>query len=64
MTLRVPRFGLLWKLVKESVVAWQDDFAQSMGAAIAFYTAFSMAPLLVIALAIAGFFFGNDAADG
>jgi membrane protein len=51
-------------MAKESVSAWIDDFAPSMGAAIAYYTAFSIAPLLVIVIAIAGFAFGEDAASG
>ena len=54
----------LWSMIKESVAAWSDDFAPSMGAAIAYYTAFSIAPLLIIVIAIAGFFFGKDAASG
>jgi membrane protein len=54
----------LWRLTRESVSSWNDDFAPSMGAAIAYYTAFSIAPLLIIVLAIAGFFFGQDAASG
>ena len=54
----------LWSLAKDSVTAWIDDFAPSMGAAIAYYTAFSIAPLLIIVIAIAGFFFGSDAASG
>ena len=45
-------------MVKESVTAWIADFAPSMGAGIAYYTAFSIAPLLIIVIAIAGFFFG------
>ena len=54
----------LWSMTKASVSAWSDDFASSMGAAIAYYTAFSIAPLLIIVIAIAGFFFGQDAASG
>jgi len=54
----------LWPMVKKSASAWSDDFAPSMGAAIAYYTAFSIAPLLVIVIAIAGLFFGRDAASG
>ncbi len=51
-------------MIAESVKAWRDDFAPSMGAAIAYYTAFSIAPLLVIVIAIAGLIFGNDSAQG
>ena len=38
----------LWPLVKESVSQWSDDYAPSMGAALAYYTIFSIAPLLLI----------------
>jgi membrane protein len=54
----------LWSLAKESAVAWIDDFAPSMGAAIAYYTAFSIAPLLIIIIALSGFFLGHEAASG
>ncbi len=53
-----------WRLVKHSVRSWQDDYASSMGAAIAFYTAFSIAPLLIIVIAVAGFVWGEDAIRG
>ena len=36
----------IWSLVKESVAAWIEDYAPSMGAALAYYTLFSIAPLL------------------
>ena len=52
------------KLLKDSALAWSEDGASSMGAAIAYYTIFSIAPLLVITMAIAGFFFGAEAAQG
>jgi membrane protein len=54
----------LFALVKKAVGAWVDDFAPSMGAAISYYTAFSLAPLLVIVIAIAGALFGRDAVQG
>jgi membrane protein len=44
--------------------AWLADGASSMGAALAFYTLFSMAPLLLLAIAIAGFVIGADVARG
>jgi membrane protein len=53
-----------WSLIKESVVAWIDDYAPSMGAALAYYTVFSIAPLLIIAIAVAGLVFGQEAAQG
>lgn len=51
-------------LCKKAVNAWVDDFAPSMGAAISYYTVFSLAPLLVIVIAIAGAAFGREAVTG
>lgn len=51
-----------WSLVKEALSSWSDDYAPSMGAALAYYTMFSIAPMLVIAIAVAGFAFGADVA--
>jgi membrane protein len=47
-----------------TVTEWMDDRASSKGAALAFYTLFSMAPILVLAVAVAGYFFGTEAAEG
>ncbi|MBP6898399.1 MAG: YihY/virulence factor BrkB family protein [Gammaproteobacteria bacterium] len=57
-------FKQLFSLCKKAVVAWSDDFAPSMGAAISYYTLFSLAPLLVIVIAIAGALFGREAVQG
>lgn len=54
----------LWQLVRDSVSAWIDDFAPSMGAAISYYTVFSIAPLLLIVIAVAGLVLGREAASG
>jgi len=57
-----------WSLASLRDIAWQTalgwfgDRALSMGASLAFYTTFSMTPLLLIAISIAGLWFGNDAA--
>jgi membrane protein len=53
-----------WHLVKDSCIAWNDAKAQTLGASLAYYTAFSIAPLLVIILAVAGLVFGQQAANG
>jgi membrane protein len=51
----------MWKLVVGSVNAWASANALEWGAALAYYTAFSIAPLLVIALGIVGVFYkGNS----
>ena len=51
-------------LFRKAGTAWIDDFAPSMGAAISYYTVFSLAPLLVIVIAIAGAVFGREAVTG
>lgn len=59
--MHIKRFG---RLAKKSVQAWLDDYAPSMGASIAFYTVFSLAPLVLIVIGIAGLFWGEDAVRG
>ncbi|MHB8053999.1 MAG: YihY/virulence factor BrkB family protein [Candidatus Aminicenantales bacterium] len=54
----------IWILIKVAVSSWADDYSQSMGAALAYYTMFSLAPLLLIVISIAGLIFGLDAARG
>ena len=44
--------------------AWSDDHASRLGAALAYYSVFSLGPLIIIAIAIAGIFYGKDAASG
>jgi membrane protein len=50
-------------LLKRAAVAWDNDDAASMGAALAYYTLFSIAPLLVMVIAVAGLVFGRAAAQ-
>ena len=47
-------------MIRQTIRAWLTDYASSMGAAIAYYTAFSIAPLLLIVIAIAGVAFGEN----
>lgn len=49
---------------RQAVEAWLEDRAPSMGAAIAYYTLFSLAPLLLIVISVAGLLFGAEAARG
>lgn len=51
-------------LLKETVSEWQDDEAARLAAALSLYTLLSLAPLLVIAVSVAGLVFGADAARG
>jgi membrane protein len=52
------------KILAELLKAWVEGRTASKGAALAFYTLFSMTPILLLAIAIAGYFFGVDAAQG
>jgi membrane protein len=54
----------IWGLIKESISRWREDRAPSMGAALSYYTVFSLSPLLVIVIGIAGLVFGEEAARG
>ncbi len=53
-----------WRLAQSAVRAWADDYAPSMGAALSYYALFSIAPLLLIVIGVAGYFFGDEAARG
>lgn len=57
------RFKSAFELIKTAVMSWIDDFAPSMGAALAYYTVFSVAPLLIIVIALAALIFGHEAAQ-
>ncbi len=57
-------FAELWRLIRRAAAAWLADYAPSMGAALSFYTLFSMAPLLLIVISVAGLVFGADAVRG
>src|SRR5664280_3821484 len=54
----------IWILIRAAASSWVDDYAQSMGAALAYYTMFSIAPLLLIVISVAGLIFGVEAARG
>jgi membrane protein len=54
----------VWATVKETASDWSDDNASRLAAALAYYSLLSLAPMLVIAIAVAGFFYGPDAARG
>ena len=51
-------------LLKTALVGWWNDRAMSLGASIAFFTVFSLAPMLLVAIAVAGLAFGHEAAQG
>ena len=51
-------------LVRQTVSEWLDDKAMRLAAALAYYSVFSLAPLLIIAISVAGSIFGEEAARG
>lgn len=53
-----------WGLIRDSINGWINDHAPRKGAALAFYTVFSLTPILIISISVAGFFFGEEAARG
>ncbi|UEM22348.1 YihY/virulence factor BrkB family protein [Skermanella mucosa] len=57
-------FGKAWRILVTAFNGWLEDRAASMGAAIAFYTLFSLAPMLLLIIAITGLVFGPEAAQG
>jgi membrane protein len=54
----------VWSMIKDTFASWLDDYAPSMGAALSYYTLFSIAPLLLIVISTAGLIFGQDAVRG
>jgi membrane protein len=61
---RSPRFQGPYRLLRATFEGWWNDRALSMGAAIAYYAVFSLAPVLLIVIAVGGLVFGADAARG
>src|SRR5712672_2336356 len=54
----------MWQLANSTVLAFIDDEALMRGTTIAFYTVTSIAPILLIVVAVAGLVFGREAAQG
>jgi membrane protein len=59
-----PTLGQVSKVLRTAASDWVDHRCPSKGAALAYYTLFSLAPILVLVIAIAGFFYGVEAAQG
>jgi membrane protein len=52
------------RLVRIAALGWWNDRAMSLGASISFFTVFSLAPMLLAAISVAGLAFGHEAAQG
>jgi membrane protein len=50
----------LWNLLKNTASEWVEDKCPQVGAALAYFTVFSLAPLILVLLAVFGFFYGNE----
>ncbi len=59
---RLSFIGNLFSLLKQTFSEWLEDKVPQLGAALAYYTVFSLAPLVLLLLAIVGFLFHNDPA--
>lgn len=57
-------FKSFYKVFSDAVMSWIDHRAASKGAALAFYALFSFGPILILTIAVAGFFFGAEAIAG
>ena len=56
--------GWIVDLLKQTYAEWSEDRVPRLAAALAYYTTFSLAPVLIVAIAVAGLVFGQDAARG
>ena len=54
----------IWKMIKKTISEFSNDNGMKLSASLSFYTVFSIAPLLIIAISLAGIFFGADAVQG
>ena len=57
-------FADAWKILKNTATGFSDDNGLKLSASLSYYTAFSMGPLLLMLISLAGLFFGRDAIQG
>jgi membrane protein len=62
--MRLENLKSVCVLFKEAGSAWAEDHAPSRGAALSFYTVFSLGPVLIVAISVAGLAFGQKATEG
>jgi membrane protein len=56
--------AVLWEVLKQAWSGWWNDDVPRMGAALAYYTLFALAPVLIVSIAVAGLLFGAEAVRG
>lgn len=57
-------FKGIWEVLKNSFTGFSNDKVMKMSSSLAYYTVFSLAPLLIIIISLSGIFLGKDAAEG
>lgn len=60
----MKKIKTIWGFLNEVFTAWSDDNCFRLSAALSYYTLFSIAPLVVVVIATAGYFFGDEAISG
>jgi Virulence factor BrkB len=60
----IQRGPMLWTVAKEAASNWSRHRDSRQGATLAYYSVISLSPIIVIAIAVAGFFFGREAVNG
>jgi membrane protein len=56
--------ALQWHILKQAALKWWSDNALRLSASLSYYTLFSLAPMLIVAIAVAGMLFGQEAVEG
>ena len=64
IAMKALRVKSLWALLKDSAIAWGDDDIGTQGAALAYFSVFSLAPLLILVIVLSSLGFGQAAASG
>jgi membrane protein len=62
--MKTHRLKNIWLLLKDSAIAWDNDNIGQQGAALSFFTVFSLSPLLILVIVLSSFGFGREAASG
>lgn len=60
----MSRIREIFRLFKDAFDEWNEDKAPRLAAALSYYTVFSIAPLLIVVIAVAGLVWGQDAVQG
>jgi membrane protein len=62
--MKKPDFKKIWKVLKDSFTGFSDDKVTKLSASLAYYTVFSMGPLLILIISLCGIFLGREAIEG